>query len=81
MISESSSVIPEFFLFFPLSFLGASIWPKLHSVESVSVLFEAAASGNPDIIALLLEYGADPNTPTHTCHLPIHRAAYRGHLL
>ncbi|XP_053096640.1 dynein axonemal heavy chain 12 isoform X3 [Pangasianodon hypophthalmus] len=60
---------------------GASIWPQRHSVESVSVLFEAAASGNPDIISLLLEYGADPNTPTHTGHLPIHRAAYRGHLL
>ncbi|KAK3519072.1 hypothetical protein QTP70_016355, partial [Hemibagrus guttatus] len=60
---------------------GASIWPKLHSVESVSVLFDAAASGNPDIISLLLEYGADPNTHTHTGHLPIHRAAYRGHLL
>ncbi|XP_053500152.1 dynein axonemal heavy chain 12 [Ictalurus furcatus] len=60
---------------------GASIRSKLHSVESVSVLFEAAASGNPDIISLLLEYGADPNTPTHTGHLPIHHAAYRGHLL
>ncbi|KAF4078182.1 hypothetical protein AMELA_G00196430 [Ameiurus melas] len=60
---------------------GASIRSKLNSVESVSVLFEAAASGNPDIISLLLEYGADPNTPTHTGHLPIHHAAYRGHLL
>lgn len=73
--------LSELFIFLLLSFLGASIWPKFHSVESVSVLFEAAASGNPDIISLLLEYGADPNTPTHTGHLPIHRAAYQGHLL
>lgn len=71
----------ELLLFLPLSILGASIWPKRHSAESVSVLFDAAASGNPDIISLLLEYGADPNTPTHTGHLPIHRTAYRGHLL
>uniref|UniRef100_A0AAY4EEH0 Ankyrin repeat and SOCS box containing 14b n=1 Tax=Denticeps clupeoides TaxID=299321 RepID=A0AAY4EEH0_9TELE len=46
-----------------------------------SVLFEAAASGNPDIIALLLEHGADANAPLHSGHLPIHRVAYRGHLL
>lgn len=63
------------------SSLGASVWSKPHSLGSASVLFDAAASGNPDIISLLLEYGADPNVPTHTGHLPIHRAAYRGHLL
>ncbi|KTG42927.1 hypothetical protein cypCar_00000503 [Cyprinus carpio] len=60
---------------------GASVWSKPQSPGSASVLFDAAASGNPDIISLLLEYGADPNVPTHTGHLPIHRAAYRGHLL
>lgn len=60
---------------------GASVWSKPHALGSASVLFDAAASGNPDIISLLLEYGADPNVPTHTGHLPIHRAAYRGHLL
>ncbi|KAG9269583.1 dynein axonemal heavy chain 12 [Astyanax mexicanus] len=60
---------------------GARIWSNPQSPEAPSVLFEAAASGNPDIISVLLEYGADPNAPTHTGHLPIHRAAYRGHLL
>ncbi|KTG06687.1 hypothetical protein cypCar_00044234 [Cyprinus carpio] len=60
---------------------GASVWSRPHSLGSASVLFDAAASGNPDIISLLLEYGANPNVPTHTGHLPIHRAAYRGHLL
>uniref|UniRef100_A0AAY5E9P1 Ankyrin repeat and SOCS box containing 14b n=1 Tax=Electrophorus electricus TaxID=8005 RepID=A0AAY5E9P1_ELEEL len=59
---------------------GASVLSKPQSPGSTSVLFEAAASGNPDIISVLLEYGADPNTPTHTGHLPIHRVAYRGHL-
>ncbi|XP_017568190.1 dynein heavy chain 12, axonemal isoform X2 [Pygocentrus nattereri] len=60
---------------------GACVWSNPQCPESPSVLFEAAASGNPDVISVLLEYGADPNTPTHTGHLPIHRAAYRGHLL
>ncbi|XP_030625548.1 dynein heavy chain 12, axonemal [Chanos chanos] len=60
---------------------GASVISLSKSTDSASILFEAAASGNPDIISLLLEYGADPNQPTHTGHLPIHRAAYRGHLL
>ncbi|XP_077070521.1 dynein axonemal heavy chain 12 isoform X2 [Siphateles boraxobius] len=60
---------------------GASVWSKPHLPGSVSVLFDAAASGNPDIISLLLEYGADPNVPNNTGHLPIHRVAYRGHLL
>lgn len=60
---------------------GASVWSKPNSPTSASVLFDAAASGNPDIISLLLEYGADPNMPTNTGHLPIHRVAYRGHLL
>ncbi|XP_068109808.1 ankyrin repeat and SOCS box protein 14 isoform X1 [Hyperolius riggenbachi] len=49
--------------------------------DSASILFEAAAAGNPDAVSLLLEYGADANVPKHSGHLPIHRAAYRGHLL
>ncbi|XP_044158259.1 ankyrin repeat and SOCS box protein 14 isoform X1 [Bufo gargarizans] len=49
--------------------------------DSASILFEAAAAGNPDAVSLLLEYGADANIPKHSGHLPIHRAAYRGHLL
>ncbi|KAF7207745.1 dynein axonemal heavy chain 12 [Nothobranchius furzeri] len=48
--------------------------------DEASVLYEAAASGNPDIISLLLERGADANVSNHTGHMPIHRAAHRGHL-
>lgn len=49
--------------------------------ESGTILFEAAASGNPDIISLLLDHGADPNRPLYSGHLPIHRVAYHGHIL
>ncbi|XP_064931856.1 ankyrin repeat and SOCS box protein 14 [Columba livia] len=49
--------------------------------DCASVLFEAAGGGNPDSLSLLLEYGADANVPKHSGHLPIHRAAYRGHFL
>uniref|UniRef100_A0AAX7V875 SOCS box domain-containing protein n=1 Tax=Astatotilapia calliptera TaxID=8154 RepID=A0AAX7V875_ASTCA len=46
-----------------------------------TILFDAAASGNPDIISLLLEHGADPNVPLYSGHLPVHRVAYHGHRL
>ncbi|XP_009703360.1 PREDICTED: ankyrin repeat and SOCS box protein 14-like, partial [Cariama cristata] len=51
------------------------------ATDCASVLFEAAGGGNPDSLSLLLEYGADANVPKHSGHLPIHRAAYRGHFL
>ncbi|XP_029012098.1 dynein axonemal heavy chain 12 isoform X1 [Betta splendens] len=57
---------------------GAHVWCES---ESGTVLFEAAASGNPDIISLLLEHGADPNQPLYSGHLPIHRSSYHGHRL
>ncbi|KAM4721107.1 ankyrin repeat and SOCS box protein 14 isoform 2-T2 [Rhinophrynus dorsalis] len=57
---------------------GASVTAQ--ASDSASILFEAATAGNPDAISLLLEYGADANVPKHSGHLPIHRAAYRGHL-
>uniref|UniRef100_A0A8C5R772 Ankyrin repeat and SOCS box containing 14 n=1 Tax=Leptobrachium leishanense TaxID=445787 RepID=A0A8C5R772_9ANUR len=53
----------------------------MQASDSASILFEASSSGNPDAVSLLLEYGADANVPKHSGHLPIHRAAYRGHLL
>ncbi|XP_068996933.1 dynein axonemal heavy chain 12 isoform X1 [Embiotoca jacksoni] len=49
--------------------------------ETGTILFEAAASGNPDIISLLLDHRADPNLPLYSGHLPIHRVAYHGHRL
>ncbi|XP_053325489.1 ankyrin repeat and SOCS box protein 14 [Spea bombifrons] len=58
---------------------GASVMAQ--ASDSASILFEASAAGNPDAVSLLLEYGADANIPKHSGHLPIHRAAYRGHLL
>ncbi|XP_067448613.1 ankyrin repeat and SOCS box protein 14 isoform X2 [Thunnus thynnus] len=57
---------------------GAHVW---YESESGTILFDAAASGNPDIISLLLDHGADPNRPLYSGHLPIHRAAYHGHIL
>lgn len=66
------------------TFLSLSVTLSGASVQSQtegSVLFEAVTSGNPDIITLLLDYGADPDMPNHSGHLPIHRAAYHGHLL
>uniref|UniRef100_A0A673ACX2 Ankyrin repeat and SOCS box containing 14a n=1 Tax=Sphaeramia orbicularis TaxID=375764 RepID=A0A673ACX2_9TELE len=41
---------------------------------------QASASGNVDVIKLLLEFGADANIAKHTGHLPIHRVAHRGYL-
>ncbi|XP_074757678.1 ankyrin repeat and SOCS box protein 15 isoform X3 [Athene noctua] len=49
--------------------------------DGASVLFEAAGGGNPDCIALLLEYGGSGNVPTKAGLLPIHKAAYEGHYL
>lgn len=59
--------------------LGASVLSQ--ASDCASILFEAAGGGNPDSVSLLLEYGADANVAKHSGHLPIHRAAYRGHFL
>lgn len=48
--------------------------------DDASVLYEASSSGEPAVIKLLLEYGADANEAKHTGHMPIHRVAHRGHL-
>ncbi|XP_069499779.1 ankyrin repeat and SOCS box protein 14 [Ambystoma mexicanum] len=58
---------------------GASVLSQ--ASDCASIIFEAAAGGNPEAISLLLEYGADANVPKQSGHLPIHRAAYRGHYL
>ncbi|KAM9814159.1 dynein axonemal heavy chain 12 [Neosynchiropus ocellatus] len=48
--------------------------------DEASILYEASASGEPGVVGLLLDYGADANVAKLTGHLPIHRAAHRGHL-
>lgn len=48
--------------------------------DEASILHEASASGDPAIISLLLEYGADANVKKHAAQMPIHRVAHRGHL-
>lgn len=48
--------------------------------DEASILYEASSSGDPSVISLLLEYGADANVAKHTGHMPIHRVAHRGHL-
>lgn len=49
--------------------------------DGASIMFEAAGGGNPDCIALLLEYGGSGNVPNRAGQLPIHKAAYEGHYL
>uniref|UniRef100_A0A673B683 Ankyrin repeat and SOCS box containing 15a n=1 Tax=Sphaeramia orbicularis TaxID=375764 RepID=A0A673B683_9TELE len=49
--------------------------------NSNSVLYDAAGSGNPDCINILLQHGANPNIHNLSFQLPIHRAAYEGHYL
>uniref|UniRef100_A0A4W4GNM7 SOCS box domain-containing protein n=1 Tax=Electrophorus electricus TaxID=8005 RepID=A0A4W4GNM7_ELEEL len=46
-----------------------------------SVLYDAAGSGNPDCVDLLLQNGANPNIANLSSQLPIHRASYKGHYL
>lgn len=63
----------------PSSFKGADVNAQAYNGESV--MLEAARSGNPDCIRLLLAKGGDPNLPNVTGYLPIHRAAIEGHYL
>ncbi|XP_038154255.1 ankyrin repeat and SOCS box protein 15b [Cyprinodon tularosa] len=46
-----------------------------------TVLYDASGSGNLDCVKLLLLHGANPNVASYACQLPIHRAAYEGHIL
>lgn len=46
-----------------------------------TVVYDASGSGNLDCINLLLQHGANPNVASYACQLPIHRAAYEGHIL
>ncbi|TMS02753.1 Ankyrin repeat and SOCS box protein 15 [Larimichthys crocea] len=46
-----------------------------------TVLYDAAGSGNLDSVELLLQHGANPSVASYAFQLPIHRAAYEGHVL
>ncbi|KAM7367081.1 hypothetical protein PAMP_015006 [Pampus punctatissimus] len=46
-----------------------------------TVLYDAAGSGNLDCVKLLLQHGANANVASYAFQLPIHRAAYEGHVL
>uniref|UniRef100_A0A8C6SDE5 Ankyrin repeat and SOCS box containing 15b n=1 Tax=Neogobius melanostomus TaxID=47308 RepID=A0A8C6SDE5_9GOBI len=46
-----------------------------------TVLYDASGNGNLDCVELLLRHGADPNVQSNAFQLPIHRAAYEGHIL
>ncbi|XP_032444736.1 ankyrin repeat and SOCS box protein 15b isoform X2 [Xiphophorus hellerii] len=46
-----------------------------------TVVYDASGSGNLDCVKLLLQHGANPNVASYACQLPIHRAAYEGHML
>uniref|UniRef100_A0A8C9YFG8 Ankyrin repeat and SOCS box containing 15b n=1 Tax=Sander lucioperca TaxID=283035 RepID=A0A8C9YFG8_SANLU len=54
---------------------------KKYCVASYTVLYDASGSGNLDCVELLLRHEADPNIASYACLLPIHRAAYEGHIL
>uniref|UniRef100_A0A671T0H5 Ankyrin repeat and SOCS box containing 15 n=1 Tax=Sinocyclocheilus anshuiensis TaxID=1608454 RepID=A0A671T0H5_9TELE len=51
-------------------------WVDLNSAGK-SVLMDAAVSGNPDYVDLIV-HGASPNLASLTGHLPIHHAAYEA---
>lgn len=46
-----------------------------------TVLYDAAGNGNLDCVEMLLQHGANPNVASNAFQLPIHRAAYEGHIL
>lgn len=48
--------------------------------DEASILYEASSSGDPEVVGLLLDFGADANVAKQTGHLPLHRVAHRGHL-
>lgn len=66
-------------LHFPYPPLGGDV--NAQASNGDSVLYDASGSGNLDCVKLLLQHGANPNVASYACQLPIHRAAYEGHIL
>lgn len=77
--SPFSGVQRSNLLLFLHSLLPSGSRVNSQACNGESVLLDAAGSGNTACIQLLLDNGADPNLPSITGHLPIHKAAYAGH--
>lgn len=69
----------ESHLCFLLLHVGADV--NAQAPNGDSILYDAAGSGNPDCIHILLQHGANPNVCNLSSQLPIHHAAYEGHYL
>ena len=66
-------------LYFPCAPLGGDV--NAQATNGDTVLYDASGSGNLDCVKLLLEHGANANVASNAFQLPIHRAAYEGHIL
>lgn len=77
--SPTIVLTPQNLLYSPYAPLGGDVNAKASNGDTV--LYDAAGSGNLDSIELLLQHGANPNVASYACQLPIHRAAYEGHIL
>lgn len=76
--SAKLSLMDECFL---LSSLCEGADVNAQAPNGDSVLYDAAGSGNPDCIDILLQHGANPNHRNLSSQLPIHHAALEGHYL
>lgn len=76
---KTLQIIDQTVSYFLLQHEGADV--NAQAPNGDSVLYDAAGSGNPDCIDILLQHGANPNIHNLSSQLPIHRAAYEGHYL
>lgn len=85
MVKHSNSIISclcvdhQTSLYSPYAPLGGDV--NAQATNGDTVLYDAAGSGNLDSVKLLLQHGANPNVASNAYQLPIHRAAYEGHIL
>ena len=57
-----------------------SINPNIQDVDGSTPLHIATRYGHPDVVELLLEYGADPNVKDNKGKTPLHIAAINNHV-
>jgi ankyrin repeat protein len=60
--------------------LGTRRRSKYQNKYGRTPLHWAAYGGRFDVVKLLLEHGADPNTQDEDGRTPLHKAAYKGHV-